>query len=90
MLFRSEWSVRQLEDRIREMQDRQQKDGTEIEKNDNSIADDYYHAVEKIGRYFRKGATVKKTASGGVTISIHVSDDSEVEKFVSVLDKISD
>lgn len=75
-------SVRQLEDKIRELQEAPDKP----EKREPDLPDEYYKVLEHIGKYFDKSISLKRAASGKGTMTIHFGSDDEIRRFLKALD----
>ena len=75
-------SVRQLEDKIRELQDSAHKP----EKREAELPDEYYKVLEHIGKYFDKSISLKRTVSGKGTMTIHFDSDDEIRRFLKALE----
>lgn len=75
-------SVRQLEDKVRQLCNA----GHRTEKSAEDLPEEYYKVLEHIGKYFDKGISLKRTSSGGGTMTIRFSSDVEMQRFLKALD----
>ena len=75
-------SVRQLEDKIRQMT--QKKDKAADEGQD--LPEEYFKVLEIVGKYFENNISLKRTSSGKGSMTIHFSSDEEVRKFLKALE----
>lgn len=75
-------SVRQLEDKIKELQGSPAKP----QKKEVALPDDYYKVLEHIGKFFDKSISLKRTESGKGTMTIHFDSDSEISRFLKALE----
>jgi ParB family chromosome partitioning protein len=75
-------SVRQLEDKVRRL-NRQQS-----EKHDEpaDLPDEYYRVLEHMGKFFDNSISLKRSASGKGTMTIHFSSDEEIRNFLKALE----
>lgn len=75
-------SVRQLEDKIKELQGSPAKP----QKKEVALPDDYYKVLEHIGKFFDKSISLKRTESGKGTMTIHFDSDTEISRFLKALE----
>ena len=75
-------SVRQLEDKIKELQGSPAKP----QKKEVALPDDYYKVLEHIGKFFDKSISLKRTESGKGTMTIHFDSDAEISRFLKALE----
>ena len=75
-------SVRQLEDRIRKAG----KEEPSKTPQEQELPDDYFKVLEIVGKYFGNSISLKRTAAGKGTMTIHFSSDEEVRKFLKALE----
>ena len=82
LVIKEDLSVRQLEDKIKKLA----KKGDEAERPAQDLPDDYFKVLEIIGKYFENNISLKRTAAGKGTMTIHFSSDEEVSKFLKALE----
>ncbi|MBR5103986.1 MAG: ParB/RepB/Spo0J family partition protein [Bacteroidales bacterium] len=75
-------SVRQLEDKIRQMTQQKPKPADEGQE----LPDEYFKVLEIVGKYFENNISLKRTSSGKGSMTIHFSSDEEVRKFLKALE----
>ena len=76
-------SVRQLEDKIHELQ----KSGDEKRpRREPDLPDEYYRVLEHIGKFFDKSISLKRSDSGKGTMTIHFGSDDEMRRFLKALE----
>lgn len=76
-------SVRQLEDKIHELQ----KSGEEKrQRREPDLPDEYYRVLEHIGKFFDKSISLKRSDSGKGTMTIHFGSDDEMRRFLKALE----
>ena len=82
-------SVRQLENKIQNSMKHRIK---EEERDSRSVAEDlpdcYYRLLEVFGKYFEKGAVLKRNGKKGGSVTVSFSDDAEIEVFVKKLEDL--
>ena len=79
-VLKGDLSVRQLEEKVRHMQDT--GSGT---AEPEPLPENYNRVIEHFGKYFGKGISVHRSPSGKGTITIRFSSDEQVEKFLDSL-----
>ena len=83
MVIKDGMSVRQLEDKIRKIATpKSAKEEKEQERPEVYIRD-----LERIGGYFEINISLKRTASGKGTMTIHISSDEELKRFLKALEE---
>ena len=75
-------SVRQLEDKITKLSEPKKR--TQEEAQD--LPDEYFRVLEIVGKYFENNISLKRSAAGKGTMTIHFNSDSEVQKFLKALE----
>ena len=75
-------SVRQLEDKIRQMTQQKPKPADEGQE----LPDEYFKVLEIVGKYFENNISLKRASSGKGSMTIHFSSDEEVRKFLKALE----
>lgn len=83
-VIKNSLSVRQLEDKIKELQAQQQNE-VKLKKEVN-LPDEYYRVLEHIGKFFDKSISLKRTDSGKGTMTIHFDSDDEIRRFLKALE----
>ena len=83
-VIKNSLSVRQLEDKIKELQAQQQNEVKP--KKEVNLPDEYYRVLEHIGKFFDKSISLKRADSGKGTMTIHFDSDDEIRRFLKALD----
>lgn len=82
LVIKEELSVRQLEDKIRKMN---KKDEAKTEEAQD-LPDEYFKVLEIVGKYFENNISLKRSNAGKGTMTIHFSSDEEVRRFLKALE----
>lgn len=82
-VIKNSLSVRQLEDKIKELQAQQNEVKPKKEVN---LPDEYYRVLEHIGKFFDKSISLKRADSGKGTMTIHFDSDDEIRRFLKALE----
>lgn len=83
-VIKNSLSVRQLEDKIKELQAQQQNEVKP--KKEVNLPDEYYRVLEHIGKFFDKSISLKRADSGKGTMTIHFDSDDEIRHFLKALE----
>lgn len=83
-VIKNSLSVRQLEDKIKELQTQQQNEVKP--KKEVNLPDEYYRVLEHIGKFFDKSISLKRADSGKGTMTIHFDSDDEIRRFLKALE----
>lgn len=83
-VIKNSLSVRQLEDKIKELQAQQQNEVKP--KKEVNLPDEYYWVLEHIGKFFDKSISLKRADSGKGTMTIHFDSDDEIRRFLKALE----
>lgn len=83
-VIKNSLSVRQLEDKIKELQAQQQNEVKP--KKEVNMPDEYYRVLEHIGKFFDKSISLKRADSGKGTMTIHFDSDDEIRRFLKALE----
>lgn len=83
-VIKNSLSVRQLEDKIKELQVQQQNEVKP--KKEVNLPDEYYRVLEHIGKFFDKSISLKRADSGKGTMTIHFDSDDEIRRFLKALE----
>lgn len=75
-------SVRQLEDKIAKISEPKKRAQEEAQ----DLPDEYFRVLEIVGKYFENNISLKRSAAGKGTMTIHFNSDSEVQKFLKALE----
>ena len=75
-------SVRQLEDKITKLSEPKKRAQEEAQ----DLPDEYFRVLEIVGKYFVNNISLKRSAAGKGTMTIHFNSDSEVQKFLKALE----
>lgn len=83
-VIKNSLSVRQLEDKIKDLQAQQQNEVKP--KKEVNLPDEYYRVLEHIGKFFDKSISLKRADSGKGTMTIHFDSDDEIRRFLKALE----
>ena len=83
-VIKNSLSVRQLEDKIKELQAQQQNEVKP--KKEVNLPDEYYRVLEHIGKFFDKSISLKRADSGKGTMTIDFDSDDEIRRFLKALE----
>lgn len=83
-VIKNSLSVRQLEEKIKELQAQQQNEVKP--KKEVNLPDEYYRVLEHIGKFFDKSISLKRADSGKGTMTIHFDSDDEIRRFLKALE----
>ncbi len=83
-VIKNSLSVRQLEDKIKELQAQPQNEVKP--KKEVNLPDEYYRVLEHIGKFFDKSISLKRAGSGKGTMTIHFDSDDEIRRFLKALE----
>lgn len=86
IVVKDELSVRQLEDKLKDMLSNK-TDGKKEEKPQQNLPDEYYKMLEHIGRHFGDKISLKRTASGKGSMTVRFNSDAEVRAFIEAMEK---
>ena len=82
LVIKEELSVRQLEERIRKMNSKQEKVAEEAQ----DLTDEYFKVLEIVGKYFENNISLKRSNAGKGSMTIHFTSDEEVRRFLKALE----
>ena len=82
LVIKNDLSVRQLEDRVRRLQEGEQPKP----RTDQQLPDDYYKVLEHMGRFFSNNISLKRSPSGKGTMTVRFDSDEEISRFLKALD----
>lgn len=82
LVIKEDLSVRQLEDKIRKMNKKEEAKADETQ----DLPDEYFKVLEIVGKYFENNISLKRSNAGKGTMTIHFSSDEEVRKFLKALE----
>lgn len=82
LVIKNDLSVRQLEDRVRRLQEGEQPKP----RTDQQLPDDYYKVLEHMGRFFSNNISLKRSPSGKGTMTVRFDSDEEMSRFLKALD----
>ena len=86
LVIKEDMSVRQLEDKIKKMS--QPKKTAEDQGQD--LPDEYFKVLEIVGKYFENNISLKRTAGGKGSMTIHFNSDEEIRKFLKAIEKCTE
>ena len=82
LVIKEDMSVRQLEDKIKKMSTPK----AEASEDAQDLPDEYFKVLEIVGKYFENNISLKRSAAGKGSMTIHFSSDEEVRKFLKALE----
>ena len=82
LVIKEDLSVRQLEDKIRKLSNKKE----EQEQESQDLPDEYFKVLEIVGKYFENNISLKRSAAGKGSMTIHFNSDEEVRKFLKALE----
>ena len=82
LVIKEDMSVRQLEDKIKKLSE--PKKGPQDMGKD--LPEEYFKVLEIVGKYFENNISLKRSAGGKGSMTIHFSSDEEVQKFLKALE----
>ena len=78
----SDLSVRQLEQRVRKLQNKQNTQRKEVRE----LPETYMRVLDRIGKFFDNRISLKRNDNGRGVMTIHFESDNEVERFLKALE----
>ena len=85
LILRKGLSVRQIEAMVQSEKLPKASSRADVEP-PAEVPDTYFQLIEKMGQYFNNKISINRTSRGGRTITIHVSNDRQVEHFLLALE----
>ena len=82
LVIKEDLSVRQLEDKIKKMSTPKPEAADDAQ----DLPDEYFKVLEIVGKYFENNISLKRSATGKGSMTIHFSNDEEVKKFLKALE----
>ena len=82
LVIKEDLSVRQLEDKIKKLSKQEEPQVEETQ----DLPEDYFKVLEIVGKYFENNISLKRSATGKGSMTIHFSSDEEVSKFLKALE----
>ena len=82
LVIKEEMSVRQLEDKLKKISTPK----PEVAEEAQELPDEYFKVLEIVGKYFENNISLKRSAAGKGSMTIHFSSDEEVKKFLKALE----
>ena len=82
LVIKEDMSVRQLEDKIKKLSTPKQEAADETQ----DLPDEYFKVLEIVGKYFENNISLKRSAAGKGSMTIHFNSDEEVRKFLKALE----
>lgn len=76
-------SVRQLEDKIKQMGERKR----DRKQENQELPDEYFKVLEIVGKYFENNISLKRSSGGKGSMTIHFKSDDEVRRFLTALEE---
>ena len=83
LVIKEDLSVRQLEDKIRKLAKPQDP---KTEETTQDLPEEYFKVLEIVGKYFENNISLKRSAGGKGSMTIHFNSDEEVQKFLKALE----
>lgn len=81
LVIKEDLSVRQLEEQIRKTFEPKKKKNNDVQ----DLPEEYVKVLEIVGKYFENSISLKRSAGGKGTMTVHFSSDEEVRKFLKAL-----
>lgn len=81
-VIREGLSVRQLEERIRKSENNAGKNKNTVQE----LPEEYFKILEIVGKYFENDISLKRSAGGKGTMTVHFNSDDEMKKFLRALE----
>ena len=82
LVIKEGMSVRQLEDKIKKLATPK----PEAQEDSQELPDEYFKVLEIVGKYFENNISLKRSAAGKGSMTIHFNSDDEVKKFLKALE----
>ena len=82
LVIKEDMSVRQLEDKINKLSATK----SEVAEDTQDLPDEYFKVLEIVGKYFENNISLKRSAAGKGSMTIHFNSDEEVRKFLKALE----
>ena len=82
LVIKEDMSVRQLEDKIKKLSATK----SEVAEDTQDLPDEYFKVLEIVGKYFENNISLKRSAAGKGSMTIHFNSDDEVKKFLKALE----
>ena len=82
LVIKEGMSVRQLEDKIKKLATPK----PETQEDSQELPDEYFKVLEIVGKYFENNISLKRSAAGKGSMTIHFNSDEEVRKFLKALE----
>ena len=82
LVIKEDMSVRQLEDKIKKLSATK----PEVAEDTQDLPDEYFKVLEIVGKYFENNISLKRSAAGKGSMTIHFNSDDEVKKFLKALE----
>ena len=88
-ILKYDFSVRRVEDIIRELNSETKKDADQSKKKAFATAEDYQQLEKHLSNVFATGINFKRTAKGSGRIIIPFKNDNDLERIIAILDKLN-
>ena len=82
LVIKEDMSVRQLEDKIKKLSTPK----SEVTEDAQDLPEEYFKVLEIVGKYFENNISLKRSAAGKGSMTIHFNNDDEVKKFLKALE----
>ena len=82
LVIKDGMSVRQLEDKIKKLATPK----PEAADDSQELPDEYFKVLEIVGKYFENNISLKRSAAGKGSMTIHFNSDEEVKRFLKALE----
>lgn len=79
-IIKNDWSVRQLEEKIKNLQNVSKKPTEEL-----YLPDNYYKIADILGKYFNNNVSIKRNEKGAGVITVRFQSDEQMEQFLQTL-----
>lgn len=88
-IIKKDLSVRQTEQRVQSMkQAKEEAAKAAANTEETPVPDSYYRVIDIVGKYFNNNVSLKRNQQGKGSITIHFSNDAEVESFLNAIETL--
>jgi len=87
LVIKSDMSVRQLEEKLRKMEQDDDIPSKKKARSQQDLPDEYYKVLEHIGKYFSNNISLRRGENGKGTMTIRFDSDQEMADFLKALEE---
>lgn len=88
-IIKKDLSVRQAEQKVHNIKLAKEEASKNANAEEPSIPDSYYKVIDIVGKYVNNNVSLKRNQQGSGSITIHFSNDAEVESFLNAIETIN-